>query len=212
MGKRSFLFFLWLSVTLFLVFMAYTLTGHNQLSLAPVVTAIPQVRQALQPAVILSPTEAPFVPPTVAAPAQAPAKPVVSVKEVNVLAEPTRAQPKPACISNLTYQADLTIPDGTVVIPGQQVDKRWQVLNSGTCNWNERYRLKQVAGPDMGAPAEQALYPARSGSQALIRMLLTAPQDSGTYRSAWQAYDPDGNTFGDTIFIDIVVAAPTQAP
>lgn len=111
----------------------------------------------------------------------------------------------PFCSPGLAYQEDLSIPDGTVVTPGALLDKRWRVLNSGTCNWDERYRLKLVAGPAMGSAAELALYPARSGVQADIRLLFTAPQEAGAYRSAWQAHDPNGQPFGDPIFIDIVV-------
>ena len=111
----------------------------------------------------------------------------------------------PFCTPGLAYQADLSIPDGTVVAPGASLDKRWQVLNSGTCNWDERYRIKLVAGPAMGSAAELALYPARSGALADIRLLFSAPQEPGAYRSAWQAHDPNGQPFGDPIFIDIIV-------
>jgi hypothetical protein len=114
----------------------------------------------------------------------------------------------PFCSPALTYQEDLSIPDGTVVAPGAPLDKRWRVLNSGTCNWDERYRIKLVAGPAMGSAAEQALYPARSGTPADIRLLFTAPQEAGAYRSAWQAHDPNGQPFGDPIFIDIIVVQP----
>jgi hypothetical protein len=109
-------------------------------------------------------------------------------------------------LDNLIYLQDLTIPDDSSVLPGSMLDKQWLVENNGTCNWDRYYRLRLIAGPDLGAPSEQALYPARSGSQAVIRILFTAPAESGTYRSAWQAYDPQGKTFGDLIFIQIVVS------
>jgi hypothetical protein len=57
----------------------------------------------------------------------------------------------------------------------------------------------------MNAVQEQALYPARAGTNAVIQILFQAPAESGTYRSAWQAYNPDGQPFGDPIFIDIAV-------
>jgi hypothetical protein len=113
--------------------------------------------------------------------------------------------PTPPCKNDLKFQEDLTIPDGTEVTPGQQLDKRWQVLNSGTCNWDEKYRVKLLAGPEMGAAKEQALYPARSGTQAVLRMLFTAPSEPGTYRSAWQAYTAEGEPFGEVFFVEVVV-------
>jgi hypothetical protein len=38
--------------------------------------------------------------------------------------------------------------------------------------------------------------------------LFTAPQEPGIYRSAWQAADPQGNLYGDLIFIEINVISP----
>jgi hypothetical protein len=116
------------------------------------------------------------------------------------------AAPTPQCVDNLHYLQDLTIPDGSQVTPGSTLDKQWLVENNGTCNWDHAYRLRLIAGPDMGAPVEQALYPARSGTQAVIRIQFAAPSEANTYRSAWQAYDPQGIPFGDPIFIEIVVS------
>jgi len=119
--------------------------------------------------------------------------------------EPARPTTTPACGDNLKFMADLTVPDGTIVARGALIDKRWQVENSGSCNWDERYRLKIISGAEMGLEAEQALFPARSGATAMIRMLLLAPSKPGTYRSAWQAVGPDGEVFGDIIYVEIRV-------
>jgi len=129
------------------------------------------------------------------------------------LSTPTRVievQPTLACVNNLLFSEDLTIPDGTIVSPGSAIDKRWSVENNGNCNWDEGFRLKLVAGSEMGAQVQQALYPARSGTQATIRILFTAPQEPDTYRSAWQAFSPEDEPFGDPIFIEIVVKAPAS--
>jgi hypothetical protein len=60
----------------------------------------------------------------------------------------------------------------------------------------------------MATQTEYALFPARSGTQVEIRILFTAPQEPGVHRSAWQAYDPQGEIFGDPIFIEVVVQNP----
>lgn len=119
--------------------------------------------------------------------------------------EPELPGPTPPCTSNLLYVEDLNIPDGTLVEPGVALDKRWLVENNGTCNWDQGYSLQLMSGPDLGAPHEQSLYPARSGSQVKVRIQFTAPQEPGTYRSAWQAADPQGRFFGDPIYIEIIV-------
>ncbi len=116
-----------------------------------------------------------------------------------------QATPTPQCTNNLSFITDLTVPDGTQVAAGSPVDKQWQVENNGTCNWDGRYRLKFIAGADLGAPLVQALYPARSGTQPAIRITFTAPAEPGTYRSAWQAYSPQDEPFGDPIFVEIIV-------
>lgn len=116
--------------------------------------------------------------------------------------------PTPTCANQLTFLEDVTLPDGSQVEPAASLDKRWLVQNSGDCNWDERYSLRLVSGPDLGAPASQSLVPARGGAQATLRILFTAPNEPGSYRSAWQAYDPDGQPFGDLFFIEVVVTKP----
>jgi hypothetical protein len=130
--------------------------------------------------------------------------PTVSNLEETLL--PTIAAP---CTNELRFERDLTIPDGTIVASASLLDKRWLVSNTGSCNWDQQYRLRLVAGPGMGSSQEQALYPARSGTQAMVRMLLTAPAEPGTYRSAWQAISPQGDAFGDVIFLQVTVAVTT---
>lgn len=130
------------------------------------------------------------------------------------------AQPSPAplltstpdCTNNLTFIEDQTIPDGTQVQPGESLDKRWLVENSGTCNWDASYRLKRIAGAEMGLSPEQALYPARGGTQVSIRLVFTAPEQPDIYRSAWQAFSPSGEPFGDPVFIEVQVVPPSGAP
>jgi len=125
--------------------------------------------------------------------------------------EPTvevSALPTPECSNILTFLEDLTIPDGTLTHPGEALDKRWLVQNNGSCNWNEQYRLKLVSGPALGVPEEQSLYPARSGTQAIIRILFTAPDQSGLQRSAWQAFSPEGEAFGDPFYLEVLVESP----
>jgi hypothetical protein len=118
--------------------------------------------------------------------------------------------PTPQCADNLSFIADVTIPDGTEVIAGSQVDKRWQVSNSGSCNWNQWYTIRFIAGDGLGAQPEYVLYPARSGALATLRILFTAPEEAGRYRSAWQAYSPADAPFGDPIYMEIEVIPPSE--
>jgi hypothetical protein len=151
-------------------------------------------------------SEGVYLPPTRAGAANSP----LTLPEATVLPEQASTlaalpTPTPPCVDNLRYVEDQSIPDGSLVTPGELLDKRWLVENNGSCNWDAGYRLKLSGGPDLGAAAEQALFPARSGTQAVIRIVFTAPTEPGAYRSAWQAYSPDGQAFGDLIFIEIQV-------
>jgi hypothetical protein len=150
---------------------------------------------------------APVVPATVNSPVAAnPALFTTTISPTFAkLDEAVRPSTTPTCEDNLKFMADLTVPDGTIVARGAVIDKRWQVENNGSCNWDEGYRLKIISGAEMGLKAEQALYPARSGASAVIRMLLLAPSMPGIYRSAWQAVGSDGETFGDIIYVEIRV-------
>lgn len=138
----------------------------------------------------------PFLPPT-----RAP----LQVHTPTTLPDSSTPTPAPPCEDHLTFISDLTIPDGSPVQAGSDLDKRWEVRNSGTCNWDERYSLRLIAGDKLGAVERLALYPARSETDAVIRIHFTAPLEPGSYRSAWQAYNPAGEPFGDLIYMDILV-------
>jgi hypothetical protein len=110
------------------------------------------------------------------------------------------------CVNNLEFIQDATIPDGTSFSFGATIDKQWLVNNNGTCNWDSTYRLKWIGGDPLGAAQEQALYPARAGTQVTLHITFTAPTTEGTFESAWQAYSSDGIAFGDPVFIKIIVS------
>jgi len=144
-----------------------------------------------------------FVPPTASASPRQSAHSNATVAPARQKPIPT---PTPSCVNNLTFIADLTFPDGVKVAPGSVLDKQWKVKNSGTCNWDGRYRLRRIGGNLASADGdEQALYPARSGTEAVIHIRFIAPKKSGAYLSTWQAFDPSGKPFGDPIYIQILV-------
>lgn len=155
-------------------------------------------------------TPTPFRPPTMPAPLIKPTliiQPTQEIVVVQATAVPTILPTvNPAdCFNDLGFRDDLTIPDNTATTFGLTLDKQWLVENSGTCHWNSDYRLRNVGGATLGAPAEMALYPARAGTQATIQIVFTAPFAEGFYESAWQAFGPDGSAFGDLIYIRIIV-------
>jgi hypothetical protein len=112
------------------------------------------------------------------------------------------------CADNASFIEDLTVPDGSQVLAGEALVKRWSVSNSGSCDWGQDYRLVQVGTSEIEGPGETALFPASAGSTAVWEVSLVAPLTPGEYLGRWQARAPDGTLFGDEVFVLIVVAQP----
>ncbi len=120
---------------------------------------------------------------------------------------PTAAPPTQQgnCVNQLRYIKDLTIPDGTEVLEGEKITKRWLITNEGSCNWDQSYSFQLISGLALGAKKYQLLYPARQGSRAIVEISFTAPDNPGRYNSWWQAFDSKGKRFGDPLYMDISV-------
>ena len=129
-------------------------------------------------------------------------KVVVPTIEIQIKIESTRVA---SCEDNLEFVEDVTVSDGTRFPPNASIEKIWLVRNSGTCNWKSGYSLQLISSPNLGATLEQALFPARSGTEIEIRVDFIAPGAPGNYISKWQAFNPAGEPFGDLIFLDIWV-------
>ncbi len=149
-----------------------------------------------------------FIPPTLAPRLETPTPEILLTPEEDEVVENR-------CINDLRFIDDVTIPDDTVVAPGEMIEKIWLVQNSGTCNWEADYTLRNTDGPPMGATTIQALYPLRSSGEVEIAISFIAPTDEGRHVSRWQAHDPEGVPFGQEIFVMILVdpeLGPTPEP
>lgn len=133
---------------------------------------------------------------------------------------PTETPPIPAlstsvasnCVDDAIFVEDVTIPDFSPVEPGEILDKRWTVQNTGTCNWGPGYRLVRLGADEFMGPTELALFPARAGSAVDLRVELTAPDEPGEYISRWQTYSASGVPFGQEIYLLIRIPTPTPEP
>ena len=66
--------------------------------------------------------------------------------------------PTSPCLNDAEFIEDLTIPDLTEVDMGSELDKRWLVRNSGTCDWTSDYRLVNVGGEGFNGPDQIAFF------------------------------------------------------
>jgi hypothetical protein len=118
---------------------------------------------------------------------------------------PQPATATPPCENDLVFMQDITVPDGQHFLAGQTVVKTWQVRNDGSCAWGRGYSLRLVDGIAMSAIDRQALPEAVPGDVVEITVQFTAPQQPGTYRSAWKAHDQTDQPFGVQIYVEIIV-------
>jgi Ig-like domain from next to BRCA1 gene len=111
--------------------------------------------------------------------------------------------------NNSAYIADVTYPDNTVIRPGINFEKIWRVQNTGTCTWDEGYKLVFIAG-------DRALDPytfefrrsadfVAGGETADLGIDLTAPLREGTYTATWRMQSDTGFFFGTLLTVVIEV-------
>lgn len=111
---------------------------------------------------------------------------------------------------------DVTIPDDTVMKPGQAFQKVWRLKNAGTCTWTKAYSISFVSGEAMGAPPAVPMpFNVAPGQEVDIAVDLVAPNTPGTYRGDWKLRNAAGQYFGigpnggATFWVKIVVSGGT---
>ncbi|PWH12610.1 MAG: hypothetical protein DDG60_12560 [Anaerolineae bacterium] len=102
----------------------------------------------------------------------------------------------PGCVY-ATYVADVTIPDGMLILPGAVFTKTWRIKNSGSCKWDANFGMVQVGGDKMSEqiwfPLTRVVYP---GQEVDVSVTLTAPTANGKYTSQWRLALPGGGSAG----------------
>src|ERR671935_988388 len=118
---------------------------------------------------------------------------------------------QPLQADNAAYVADVTIPDGTVLAPGQRFTKTWQIQNTGTSTWDSRYHWQFEAGAPLGTVRAVTAPVVPPGATALFSVEMMAPQQPGSYRGFWQMTDPSGAVFGHQAWVLVYVEAGSRA-
>ena len=121
------------------------------------------------------------------------------------IATPTIEPISPSCPPGATFIADVTIPDGTELAPGESFEKTWRIRSSGCAPWPAGSRLVFVSGDQMGGIEGAEVVETPLGETADVTVQLTAPNDPGTYKGFWQMQAADGTSFGDQFYVMIVV-------
>ena len=124
----------------------------------------------------------------------------------------------PPCVDAATFVADVTMPDGTSIMPETPFDKIWRIKNSGTCTWTTDYKLVHVGGYLFGASTvsfniQHGVAPGES-IDLLVHML--SPKPTGSYQSDWKLQNAKGHNFGigknrnTPFWVKIVVTNPIE--
>jgi hypothetical protein len=109
-----------------------------------------------------------------------------------------------------------TVPDGTVMAPGQVFTKTWKLLNSGTCTWTATYKAV-FTGTGNGGPMGGTTTPTgkivKPGESIEISISFTAPTTGGDYVSWWKLQNDAKAFFGTpfSVAIKVVGAAAGTA-
>ncbi len=92
---------------------------------------------------------------------------------------------------------DVTIPDDTIMQPGQTFSKTWRLRNSGTCTWSSSYAIVYFSGERMGAPDSAPLTGSVAPGQTVdVTVDMVAPTTAGTFQSNWKLRNAASQLFG----------------
>lgn len=122
------------------------------------------------------------------------------------------------------FAGDITIPDYSVVLPGERFTKTWAIQNVGTTTWPERLLVRQdqellvAKRMDMGqlvpvmdthlASLGRALVvPPTPPAQVIeLSMEFVAPRENCTVASIWRLEDEQGRAvYRDAFFLQVMV-------
>ena len=110
---------------------------------------------------------------------------------------------------NSIYIADVTIPDESVLKPGEDFDKIWRIQNTGTCTWDDGYKLVFVAGDKALDPVNYEIKDTEdfveAGETVDMGVDLTAPNAEGKYSATWRMQTDNGVFFGTPLTVVINV-------
>jgi hypothetical protein len=158
---------------------------------------------------------------TLSAPTQTPLPATPIIVQITNTPMPTSTPvPAPTQVTYCDWTAfikDVSVPDGTILAPGETFTKTWRLKNRGTCTWTSDYMLAFSSGSQMGGTTAVRLPGNVAPGQTVdVSILLTAPSAPGSYSGYWILRNPSGALFGTgdkantPIYVDIQVKQPVS--
>ena len=130
---------------------------------------------------------------------------------IDINATEASATPTPSCY-RLRWIKDVTVPDFTLMTPGETFTKTWLVSNSGTCAWQLGFQFAFYGGDPMGGSNYTLTQAVNPGDQMDLSIPMTAPSGTGIIISTWRMSGFNGWFFGDALTVKIDLGGETPTP
>ena len=109
--------------------------------------------------------------------------------------------------NNSVFVTDVTVPDDTVMTPGQTFTKTWKLQNTGSCPWTTAYKVSFVSGNAMGGSATPLTAAVQPGQPGDVSVAMTAPATAGEAIGYWILTNDSGQNFGTSFYVKIKVGS-----
>ncbi|GAA3539928.1 hypothetical protein GCM10022222_24470 [Amycolatopsis ultiminotia] len=96
---------------------------------------------------------------------------------------------------NSRFVTDVTVPDGTTIHVGETVQKVWEIENSGSVPWHERYLQRMDLPPAPGScrtPDRVLVGDTAPGEHVMVSVPVTAADHPGSCWIGWKMVDSSG--------------------
>jgi hypothetical protein len=114
------------------------------------------------------------------------------------------------CTPDSEFVADITIPDGTLIKPGDSFVKTWRIRNNGGCTWNREYTWEQVNAADNRltaletvSPLAGEVPPGETVDISVLMVLHEAAELGSTQIARFQLRSPSGKYFGERLYAKV---------
>ena len=198
------------------------LFSQSTITMPVLVTSTPTMTPTLPPTRTPTPTITPT--PTATFPVMDYSTPTFEV--LNTAELPISSKDE---IKNVT---DVTIPDDTVLDPGDVFVKSWRLTNSGEKVWEDGTRLMMEATYAMDTPPVvdavflkpndwidftpggwgQRVYNVAPGTEVDLAVILKAPQAPGSYSIYFRLVNADNEIIATPFWMRFSVSSPTATP
>ena len=205
------------TLTLFLL-LAYVLSACSaEATSTPVEeVSLDTVYTSVALTLVAQPVGATVTPSAISTPTKAPIATLISLATstpfVNLVSSSSSGVSGAVGCDNAIYLSDVTIPDGTVLTPDSTFTKTWGLQNAGTCTWSTSYSIVFYSGSAMSGVTTALSDSVSPGASDSISVDLTAPSTAGTYTGYWRLQNASGTSFGEAVYVQIVVSGSTATP